>query len=188
MPRIATNRSSFRSRSGIKRATKWIASADVTVVKGLAANTIVLDQSFTSAQLTAVAQAGGTIVRTRGFIWCKSDQLSATEMPIGAMGIVVVREAARVIGVSAVPSPVTDSADDGWFVHQFWQAGIDFVQQDATGVQMGNYWTRFEFDSKAQRKFNADDAIVVVIENSAAAHGLAYAINFRMLVKPGASQ
>ena len=182
------NRSSFRStRSGIVRPTKWVASADSTAVTGLSASSVLLDQSFTSVQLTAVAQAGGTVVRTRGILWVKSDQATATEAPIGALGMMVVRDAARAIGVTAVPTPVTDSADDGFFVHQFWQGGIDFNQVDASGVQIWNGWHRFDFDSKAQRRFNADDAIVVTMENSAAAHGCAFILNFRMLLKPGTS-
>ena len=117
----------------------------------------------------------------------KSDQGSASEDPVGAFGIMVVRETARVIGVTAIPTPVNESPDDAFFVHAFWQANVQFAQQDATGVMLWVGMQRYDFDSKAQRKFTGDDAIVVTMENSHAFHGVQYMLNFRMLIKPGAS-
>ncbi len=43
--------------------------------------------------------------------------------------------------------------------------------------------TQFKFDSKAQRKVREGDTIGVVLENSAASHGMTYMLMFRMLVK-----
>ncbi len=177
------------ARGGVKRAMKWISSADVTDKVGLAAASSVLSQSFTAAQLQAVAQAGGTIVRTRGSLWVQSDQVTATEEPVGAMGMMIVREQARVAGITAIPTPVTESFDDGFFVHQWFQAGVMFVQLDATGFQFnGTLWQRYDFDSKAQRKFTADSAIVVTVENSSAADGMDFMLQFRILLMPGLSR
>jgi len=168
-----------------KRPTNWIASANVTAVKSLAAATAVLDQSFSAAQIGAIDAMGITVVRTRGSLWVKSDQLVSTEEFVGALGMMVVKDAARAAGIGSIPTPTTEEFDDGFFVHQFFQSGISFVQQDATGVQIGNYWNRYEFDSKAMRKVTEDDAIVVTLQNSAAAFGLNYILKFRMLVKAG---
>ncbi len=190
MPRIANRTSSFRGRSGgPARATKWVAGADPLAPIQLNAASVILAQSFTAAQLASVAQAGGTIVRTRGILWVATDQLAATEDPVGALGMMVVRESARIAGVASVPTPVTDSPDDGFFVWQPWQAGMNFLQVDATGTLItGNLWKRYDFDSKAQRKFTADDAIVVTMENSNSTDGVLFMMQFRMLLKPGVSR
>ncbi len=179
-------RRNFRS-SGVRRATKWLGGADPTAKTTLAAATAVLAQSFTSAQIDVLAPAGGTIVRTRGILWVASDQVVSSEEPIGALGMMVVRDQARIAGVGSIPTPVTESPDDGFFLHQWMFGGIMFAQQDATGVNIWNGWHRYDFDSKAQRKFTGDDAIVVTLENSSASHGLAFLLAFRMLVKPGVS-
>ena len=182
--KFSTNRRSFAGRSGVKRPTNWIASAIVTANTPLAAATAIVDQEFTAAQIAALAQAGGTIVRTRGILWVTSDQEAATEDPFGAMGMMVVRDQARIAGVAAVPTPVAEAENDGFFVHQWWNAGLRF---GSTIGFTGNPWKRYEFDSKAQRKFTSSDAIVVTIENSSSAFGCEFQLQFRMLIKPGVS-
>ena len=186
--RIATNQGSFRrSRGGVRRATNWIASADPTAPTAIAAATAILHQSFTGVQLAGLAPAGGTIVRTRGTLWCRSDQVTASEDPIGAFGMMIVKDTARAIGITALPKPATDSPDDDFFLWTPWQASLTFVQQDATGVQIFDRMRRFDFDSKAQRKFTTDDALVVTMENISASAGAAFYTLFRILIKPGAS-
>ena len=113
-------------------------------------------------------------------LWVKSDQVAATEEPFGAMGMMVVRDQAATAGVGSLPTPIAEEFDDGFFVHQFWQAGMTF--QSGVGFQSPS-WTTYPFDSKAQRKVTADDAIVVTLENAAASHGVRFILKFRMLVK-----
>ncbi len=190
MARIANRSRSFVGRSGgLKRATLWISSSIPTTTTSLAAATAILHQSFSSAQLDAVAQAGGTIVRTRGTFWVATDQVVASEDAVGALGMMVVRDAARAAGVASLPTPTTEAEDDAFFVHQWWQSGMNFIQNDATGFQVtGNLWKQYDFDSKAQRKFTPEDAIVVTVENSNASFGCQFMLAFRMLIKPGASR
>ncbi len=167
---------------GPRRQTNWLASADVTVITGLAGNAAVIDQAFSAAQIGVIGPL--TITRTRGTLWVSSDQATADETPFGALGMMVVREQANAAGVASVPTPITEEFDDGFFVHQFWLAGLRFTQQDATGVQIDDQrFTRYDFDSKAQRKVTSDDAIVVTLENASASHGVVYVLKFRMLVK-----
>ena len=184
---MVANRS-FRSRvvrsSGRpRRGTIWIASADVTAKIGLAAATSVLDQSVSAATLSSFGAAAGTVTRTRGDLWVVSDQTVATEEPFGALGMAVVSDQARAAGIASMPTPITNEDSDLFFVHQFWQAGFVFNQIDATGVQLGNYWSHYSFDSKAMRKLNDDQAIVVTMENAEATNGVRYILKFRMLIK-----
>ena len=162
---------------GPRRATEWLASADQAAVV-LAGNAARLDQAFSQAQIQALGPF--TVVRVRGAIYSRSDQTASTENAFGAVGFMVVREQARVAGIASLPTPIAEEFDDGFFVHQFFDAGI----QVATGTQVGNISLprMLEFDSKAQRKVSSDDAIVVTVENGDAS-GLAVLIKFRMLIK-----
>ena len=165
-------------RQGQRRATEWGASAIATAPGTLAASTIVLDQSLTGAALADVLPA--TIVRVRGELSVASDQDAANEFPFGAMGFHVANENARAAGAGSLLRPVTDAAADNWFVHQFFHAG-NFGA--STGSLFANPWHRYQFDSKAMRKIQDGDAIVVMVQNSSSADGLRYSIEFRILFK-----
>ncbi len=176
MPR-PFHRAGFAARSaGQRRSTQWGASADITGPTALAANTAILDQAFTQANLDTITPA--TIIRTRGILWVSTDQLTASEEPFGAMGMMVVTEAARVAGIAAIPTPIAEEVDDGFFVFQYFGGPQLFFS--ATGQQQ---WARYEFDSKAQRKMNSDEAIVVTLENASSSAGLNYLLKFRILFK-----
>ena len=174
-------RSSSHALVGVKRrGTAWLGSAIATDTSTLAAGAVVLDQSFTGAQ--SQAKGDFTIVRTRGLLSVASDQSIATEEPFGALGFMVIREAARVIGVTAIARAYDDAKDDGWFVHQYWRAACR-VGTDI-GFQGGSsWWTHYVIDSKAMRKVESTDAIAIVLENSDAVGGIVYLLDFRILVK-----
>jgi len=159
--------------SGPRRMTQWAGSVDQVNATTLAAGAAVLDQSLSQATLGQLVPA--TVVRTRGSIWIASDQVSANEEAWGALGFAVVTEQARVAGVGSIPTPISEEANEQWFV---WQPFLGYF---ATG--QGATWHRHDFDSKAQRKVQEGDAIVVAIENASAAFGLQYVIKFRMLLK-----
>ena len=160
-----------------RRQTQWLASADISGATTLATGAAILDQSFTQAQIQALGPL--TIVRTRGEFWVTSDQASANETPFGAVGFMIVREQARAAGIASLPTPITEEFDDGFFVHQFFLSGVEAFS--GVGFDMQRF-TRYSFDSKAQRKVSADDSIVVTVENASAV-GLIYVLKFRMLVK-----
>ncbi len=164
-------------RQGQRRQTDWGASADITGTTALAAASVILDQSFTDASLNFTQP--GTIIRTRGELWVKSDQLVATEEPFGAMGMVVVEDRARVAGAASLPFPIADAGSDSWFVHQFFQAGI--AVSSAIGIL--DPWSRYSFDSKAMRKIEDGQAIVIMLENAHATHGAVFLLHFRILFK-----
>jgi len=140
----------------------------------LAASAVTLDQSFVS-----ISGEPFTIMRTRGILTIESDQFAATENPFGAMGMAVVSEEALAAGVTAVPQPYSNSESDLFFVHQFFWS--QFVFGDATGFSTDAH--SFEFDSKAMRKVQPEERIVVVLENGSNAFGLNFLLNFRMLMK-----
>ena len=177
MARNVVRRSFGSSRVSQRRKTVWLASLDSTTITTLAAATAVLDQAFNGSQITSLGPL--TIVRTIGTLWVKTDQVAATEIPFGALGMSVVSEQARVAGVASIPTPITDEASDLFFVYKAWAASL--LLADATGV--ATYVDRYDFDSRAQRKVQDGEAIVITLENASSVHAIGYVLKYRMLVK-----
>ena len=113
--------------------------------------------------------AAGTILRSRGVLSVRPTGESADLAFDGAFGIAVISDVARATGITAIPGPFTDSDWSGWLVHQFWAQRIAF--EDATGVQF-NAALNYEIDSKAMRKVQGDEAIVLVAEARLGAVGV----------------
>ena len=81
-----------------------------------------------------------------------------------AFGMANVSENAAGIGATAVPSPITDIAWDGWFVHQ--QGQIVQVAAEGAAQFEGPHNQRVSIDSKAMRKTHATDVIVGAFETT----------------------
>ena len=109
-----------------KRLTTWLSLVPAqTVVTGP-----VILFALTAASL---ALRLFTIVRTRLLVSIISDQLAASEIQMGAVGAAIVSDQVNAIGVTAVPTPITDMGSDLWFVHQLMYN--EFVFGDGTGFQ-----------------------------------------------------
>ncbi len=169
-------RRSFGGRAQ-RRQTTWLGSADVAAVVNIPNNANVLLESLTGAQVDLIAPF--TIVRVRGLISIKSDQLAALENPYGAVGFMVVTEQARAAGAASIPGPVSNNDDGEWFVHQPISAFFTFATAAGYESQGGRV---FEFDSKAMRKVQAGQAIVIMVENETAA-GFDVNVDYRILIK-----
>ena len=167
-------------RQGQRRMTEWGASADITALSALSAGSVVLDQSFTDAVLSGAGLLPSTIVRVRGDIWCRSDQDAANENPFGAMTFAIANENARAAGVASLLAPLADEAADSFFVFQYFMGG-NFGA--STGALFANPWHHFPFDSKAMRKIEDGDSIVIVLENGDSAGTMHYILKFRILFK-----
>jgi len=161
------------ARSGQRRATEWLASADQTSAQDLAASTVAIDQALTGAQVSAISPF--TITRTVGMVAVAGDQVAALEFPLMAIGAMVVRETARAGGVGNVPTPITEEGDDGWFLY--------LTAAASSGTLNGAPASIFQFDSRAQRKVEDGDAVVWTVENSDSAAAISYWLKFRMLIK-----
>jgi len=123
-----------------------------------------------------------TVIRTHLEMMITSDQGAASESSGAAIGICVVSDQASGIGVTAVPTPVTDMGSDLFFLHQnMWQ---DFQLDTAVGFD-ANAGNRYTVDSKAMRRVNNDQDVVVTYEDfsGTAGQGALVAITGRMLIK-----
>ena len=108
-------------------------------------------------------QDGTTLVRTRGLLhaWLVSVS-AANEGFRGAFGIGIVRDQAFAVGVTAVPTPITDQGWDGWL---FWMPF--FIEAPATMATFGNAGSAvvdMPIDTKAMRKLDLGDTIYGVLE------------------------
>jgi len=171
-----SRRSGFVTRGGRQvRESLWFAIAS-TDTQLASANTAAL---FTGLTATLLALRPFTVVRTRGYIHVRSDQITTSEIFQGSMGAAVVSDQALAIGVTAVPTPETDKGSDLWFVFET-LAGAMSVSS-AIGIweqQIGR-----EFDSRAMRKVEEGEDIAFSVESSAISAGLQWMKSGRMLIK-----
>jgi len=72
---------------------------------------------LTSLNAAALSLRPFTVIRTHLSVHLRSDQFAASEEQAAGVGMAVVSDEASAIGVSAIPTPVTDAASDLWFVH-----------------------------------------------------------------------
>ena len=169
---MARNIRRFNNR-GPRRSTDWSSSAPLATFTFLAASTAALLQTGTPPV------GGETVIRTRGLVSIQLDTVIASEPNIGAFGIAIVTAQAESVGITAIPHPVTDAAWGGWFVHRFFSNQLKFL----SGVGLEPQWaTHYEIDSKAMRKIDEDERLVVVVEN-VSAFGMLIADQFRWLTK-----
>ena len=105
-----------------------------------------------------------TFLRSLGTFSLKTDQAAGDEVQLGAIGMIVVSDQAISVGITAVPHPITDIDDDGWFVHMPIAQAFDFG--DNTGFAVP---ARYNFDLKAKRVIHDGRSVALVVENAAAA-------------------
>ena len=155
-----------------KRLTTWfeLKPVETTITEATAA----LVATFTTAEL---ALRPFTIVRTHLELWLRSDQAAAIERQHCGIGLAVVSDQAIAVGVTAVPTPVTEAASNLWFLHQFMSAAESNLT-DRT--RNGTFRT---VDSKAMRKVEVGQDLAVVVEGGVIGSGMVVGMALRMLIK-----
>ncbi len=170
-------KSGFIRRDGrMRRETQWLDLAPVSNTLG-AGSTAVLSNVMTAAEL---ALRPFTVIRTLGIFQMESDQSAANELAHAGFGACVVSDQAVAIGVTAVPTPMTDRVSDLWFM--FVEGFNSFLFADATGFA-SNAGFQTTFDSRAMRKVEEGAQIVFVKETSAISTGAVVRTAGRVLVK-----
>ncbi len=144
----------------------------------LAASSSVIAASFSSSALGTAGLSPGTLVRVRGELNVETDQEAASEAFSGAFGIAMVQQPALAGGVGNIPTPITEAASDVWQTWQPFSSAFTFVS--ATGLHSSD--GRYVIDSKAMRKIEPGEALVLVLENAAAV-GMNFVLNVRLLFK-----
>jgi len=127
-----------------------------------------------------------TIVRTRGIVHAVCNVADAAGAGFaGAHGIALVTTAAFDVGVTAVPTPITEQDWDGWLWHSFFDVR-SVTATIADGVNGVSVNSLIEIDSKAMRKFDEDMTLVGVTEVVESTNAqLEVQADVRLLVKLG---
>ena len=156
-----------------KRESTWFAFNPITYTRSGPSSAIILF----SLSAAGLAERPFTIVRTRMELSLSSDQAAAQETQEIAVGIAIVSEQAHAIGVTAVPTPSTDDESDLWMLHQW------VFADESRLVDNSKPQTHVSIDSKAMRKVDQGQQMVIVLETSAVSLGVAGVVGGRMLVK-----
>ena len=155
-----------------KRLTTWLFFQPTIVVSTATGGTIV-----GVLNAAALALRPFTIIRTRVELTLRSDQAAAVETQICCFGLAVVSDQAAAIGVSAVPTPFTDMQSDHWLLHQI------IYGDESNLTDRTRSATRKSVDSKAMRKVNVGEDLVIVQEFATGSNGFSLTSGGRILIK-----
>jgi len=163
-----------RGRLGSPRLTAWAGI-------GLGATTLTSTGGtiLNSLGTAALALRLFTVIRIHMEVLMVSDQEIASEVQVAGIGAAVVSDQANAIGVTAVPTPITDLGSDLWFMHQLMMTSI--VVLDATGTTTED--KTYSIDSKSMRKVNDDQDVIIAAEFSGTGSGLSIFTGGRLLLK-----
>jgi len=162
----------IRPTRTIKRATSWFQFQHVENTITVAGGTIYFTLNAAALQFRPF-----TVVRSRFELHLRSDQASAIEHQAAGFGIAVVSDQAAAIGVTAVPTPATDLGSDLWFVQQ------NIFADESALTDRTRSSTKVTVDSKAMRRVDVGQDIVVVAELASPSSGFILGVVGRMLVK-----
>ncbi len=170
----------FRTRSSPavvrapRRKSAWFQFQPVITTMTATGGTIIF-----SLNAAALALRPFTVVRTRFELFLRSDQGGVSEDQSAGFGIAVVSDEAVAVGVTAVPTPISEMSSDLWFVHQVLFSSLLVVTAVAATLRGAAYTV----DSMAMRKVGIGQDIVVVSELGTFGGGVAVSAGGRMLVK-----
>ena len=109
-------------------------------------------------------QDGITVVRIHGELLATIATVSSSlDGYVCGFGMCIVSENAAGVGITAVPTPITDQAWDGWLLHRLFTVKSN-TGTIADGVNAFSATARLELDSKAMRKFKLSDVLMGVVE------------------------
>ena len=156
-------KSGFVRRHGtMRRETLWLGGSWNRTAIG--ADVAVL---LTSLNAAALALRPFTVIRTRGIVLISSDVGDTAGEPYQVnYGRAIVSDQATAIGVTAVPTPDTDSGSDLWYVYEA------IAQQGGFNTAVGfdfNAGIERIIDSKAMRRVDDGQDLISVVEGAGAA-------------------
>ena len=179
MANIRTSRrSGLVLRGGVnRRQTRWLDVPSANASIGAAQGAILIN-SLTAVEL---ALRPFTVIRVEMALLLTSDQSAASEFQGAAVGMAVVSDQAVGIGVTAVPTPITDQESDLWFFYKLLKSEFTF----ASGVGFEQIIHPIHASSRAMRKVEDGSDIVVVVESDIAAvtAGVVVGTGGRVLIK-----
>ncbi len=173
------------ARSSTVRPTFWSGSVS-TAFATLTSATPLIATLVSEAGLENVPNP--TLMRTRGAVTVSLNQGNVINEAFSvAVGIAVIGARAFAAGTASVPLPLTDSGNDKWlwWGHATINSGI--VGSGTVDSSLYCPCVRLDVDSKAMRKIQADEVIMIAFEVddlvAAAARQIDVSFGLRMLLK-----
>ena len=158
-----------------RRQMLWLQAVEIEATGTTAGFTTLL----TSLNAAALALRPFTIVRTRGLLVARSDQVAASEFFSIAYGDIIVTDQAVAAGVGSVPTPAAEPQSD-WHVFERLSGQFDF----GTGVGFQIDSVERVIDSKAMRKVDLGEDLIGVQEVTLVSDGGVTLNSFtRVLIK-----
>ncbi len=171
---MARRRDFVRGAAAIaqRRLTTWVPLVPLEVTMVATGGTLIA-----SLNAAALALRPFTVVRAHLHLGLRSDQAASIENQAVGVGLAVVSDQAVAVGVTAVPTPITDIDSEFWFLHQLLYADeSNLTDRTRSGQYM-------EVDSKAMRKVSAAEDIIFVGEKAGISDGVILTIGGRLLIK-----
>lgn len=159
----------------VRRKTTWDIANFGSPANLTADGSILFPLAFTALQ------EGLTIVRLRGELIISTSGTSGDSADL-AVGIGIATSEAHAVGVTALPSPITDGDWNGWFYHR-WCSSISTATVNVSSQSL-NF--RFDVDNKAMRKLLVGTVMFAVMEmDNEAGTGITASVilNTRVLFK-----
>ena len=159
-----------------RRLTEWVGML-ITQPITIVGSTTNLVGELTQADLSVLTPC--TLIRVRGALQFTHQSRTVGHDPNGAFSISIVKENARAIGITAIPSPVSDLGDDTFLLWEPWALAMRSANEGQPLHQ------RIPIDGKAMRKIEDGDGLVVVCQNGAPGGQnaqLMYALRFLFLL------
>ena len=166
----------FRGGRAVKRDSLWIPFApSIFAVAGGGTKLALF-----SLNAAALALRPFTVVCSRWQIGMRSDQTSAAEDQLLGFGAIVVQDTAAALGITALPGPIANAGND-FFTYELLYGRFGFVT--GVGFEAGGLAVNRPADSKAMRKVDFGQDIVLVAESTGVSDGSQLIIGGRILVK-----
>ena len=158
------------------RKTFWLGGAITESTLGSGNSALMI----TSLNAAALALRPFTVVRTRGYWAVHSDQAIANENQIVHLGSIVVSDQAVAVGITAVPTPVTEDGSS-WILFDGTAQSYEFLS--STGARGNHNQERYVIDSKSMRKVEEGQDLIKVIQNGATGDGAVVVVYTKVLIK-----
>ena len=113
-----------------------------------------------------------TVIRTRGEFVVRASAIGASgAQAIFSMGLIIQSARSIAAGVGGMPVPFGGIGSD-WFVHRMIPMQVEMVANEDSN----QHNVRFEIDSKAMRKVDNNQGIVIVFQNTAVASTVTFEV------------
>ena len=177
MGRARTRRVNSR---GAVRPVEWLRGfTNQTTVIGAAGASSAAVFNVSGAFAAFAAAVSPTVVRIRGCLTISADLTAGLGM--WAAGFVKMSAKSLSVGIAAVPIPNVDDADWQWFM----SCGVGDAAA-ITSAQPGEDLIHVDIDSKAMRRYEQDDEILVFVfanNTGIAGDDISFRLGFSILLK-----